>query len=91
MHNEELAACGIRVHGSCHGQNAWCVCQIVFKVVLCEFSFDGIAGTAHACAVRAAALNHKAADNSVENQTVIESAFHQTDKVIYCIWGDFRI
>ena len=91
MHDEELAACGIWVHCTSHGKNSRCVCQIIFKMVLRKFTFDGVTRTAHACTVGTTALYHEATDDSVENQTVIKAVFNQADKVVYCIWGDFRI
>ena len=72
MHDEELAASGIR--------HAWLLpwkerLQYVLshsgKAVLGELTFDVVARTAHAGSVRTSALDHKSFDNAVEDQTVI--------------------
>lgn len=91
MHDEELAACGVGSHGTGHGKNAFCVLQVIFYTVLGEFSFNGVTGAAGSVTNRVAALDHKAFDDSVENQPVIEILIDQTDKVIYGNRGDFRI
>lgn len=65
--------------------------QLVDKAVLCELSFDGVARSACAVAVRAAALDHEAADDAVKDQTVIEAFFYKADKVIDCVRRDLRV
>ena len=91
MHDKELASSRVWMHRTCHGKNAWCMCQIIFETILAEFSFNGVARAAHTGSVWASALDHKTTDYTVEDQPVIEAVFYQADKVIYCIWGDFRI
>ena len=91
MHNEELTASGIWMHSTSHRENTRGMCQIIFKTILRKFSFDGVARTSHTSSVWTTSLNHEAADHSMENQSVIEAFFYETDEVIYCIWGDFRI
>jgi len=80
MHDEELGACGVRMHGSGHGQDARCVSQIVLDAVLGELSLDGVARSAGSGALGAAALNHEAVDNAVEIQSVIETLLHEADE-----------
>ena len=38
VHDEELASCAVREHGTCHGENAWGVCEVVLKTVLGELT-----------------------------------------------------
>ena len=91
MHNEELASGGVGVHGSCHGKNARSVFQIIGEMILGEFALNAVSRAAHAVAVGASALDHKAVDNAVEDQTVIKSFIDQADKVVYSVGSDFRI
>ena len=56
-----------------------------------KFSFNGVAGASHTGSVGTSALDHEAFDDPVEDQPVVKALIDQTDKVIYCIWGDFRI
>ena len=72
MHNEELAACRVGAGGTGHRQNASLMAQVVLKAVKEELTLDAVAGAAHTGAVGTAALNHKAGDDSMENQTIIE-------------------
>ncbi len=91
MHDEELAARGVRHHGAGHGEHALGVSQVVLKTILGKFAFDAVAGTPHAVTVRASALNHKAVYHAVENQAVIVALADQADKVIDRIRRDFGI
>ena len=91
VHNEELASGRVGMHSSCHGENTLRVAQIILETVLIKFSFDGISRAAHAGSVRAAALNHKAIDDTVKDEAIIEAFFYKTDEIVYCIGGDFRI
>ena len=59
--------------------------QIVLDAVLCEFSLDRVARAAHTRAVRAAALNHEAVYDPVENQSVIISFVYKADEIVHCI------
>ena len=91
MHDKELASGGVRMHGSCHGKNTCCMFQVIFKSVLCKFTFNAVSRTTHTGSIRASALDHKAVDDTVEDQSVIETFLYKTDKIVYCIWCDFRI
>ena len=71
------------MHGPCHGQHALSVLQIVCDAVLGELPLDAVAGAAHAGAVRAAALDHEAPDDPVENQAVIEFPVDQADEIVH--------
>ena len=77
MHDKELTSAGVWMHGSCHGKNTGSVCKVVCNAVLSEFAFNAVSRTAHAGSVRAAALDHEAVDDTVEDQTVIKSFFLQ--------------
>ena len=56
--------------------------QIVLHAILGEFSFDAVARAAHSGTFRIAALDHEASDHSVEDQTVIEMAADQAEKIV---------
>ena len=83
VHDEELASCAVREHGTCHGENAWGVCEVVLKSVLGELTLDAVIRAAGACACRISALDHESRDDAVEDQAVIEAFFYQTDEVVY--------
>ena len=83
MHDEELAAGGIRVHGPGHGDDAAAVLEgVLGKAVVAELAFDLIAGAADADSLRAAALDHEAGDDPVEDEAVVEALIHQVFKVV---------
>ena len=79
------------MHGPGHGENALCVLQVIFYAVLGEFSFNGVAGTACACALGTSALNHKSGNDPVKGQAVVEALPDQRDKVADRVGSDFRI
>ena len=81
-HDEELAAGGVGVHGTGHGQHAPVVEQVVLEAVLGELALDGVAGTAHAGALGAAALDHKPRDAAMEDKTVIKPLLDEADEVV---------
>ena len=91
VHDEELAAGGIRVHGPCHGKNAAGVLKIIFYAVLGKLALDRIAGTAHAASLRVAALDHESFNDAVEDQPVIEILISKLLKIINGDRGDIRI
>ena len=78
MHDEELGACGVRVHCTGHGENALGMCQIVLKAVVGELALDAVSRAAHSVAVRASALDHESLDHTVEDQSVVESLIYKT-------------
>ena len=77
--------------GSCHGQYTGRVLQVIFHTVLVKLPFDMITGASHAGTVGAAALDHKAADDSMKDQAVIKMLVDQADKVIYRDGGNVGI
>ena len=91
MHDEELAACGVRSHGSCHGDNTSLMLKVILDAVSRELSLNLISGTSHACALRVSALNHEAVDDSVENETVIEALLNKRYEILYCDGCNLRI
>ena len=91
VHDKELASGRVRIHGSCHGENTWCMLQVVFETVLRELTLDAVSRATHTGSVRASALDHKAVDDTMEDQTIIKSFFYKTDKIVYGIRCDFRI
>ena len=91
MHDEELASSRVGMHGSCHGKNACLMLQGIVEAVLGELTFDAVARAAHAGSIRAAALDHEAVDDAVEDQAVIEALFHQADEIVYGVGSNLRI
>ena len=83
MHDEELGACGIRVHGARHGDHAALVLDGVRDAVHREFALDAVTRSAHAGAVRAAALDHKARDDAVKREAVIIALVRQGKEVLH--------
>ena len=81
VHDEELAARGVGGGGTRHAENAPLVLQVVLDAVEKELALDAVAGAAHAGALGAAALNHEAGDDSVEDQTIIKMVIAQVDEV----------
>ena len=77
MHDKELGAGGVGAHSAGHGQNALRMRQRIGEAVVGKLSLDAVARAAHAVPVGASALDHKSADHTVKNQTVIESFLHQ--------------
>ena len=73
VHDEELRACGVGMHGASHGNDTSGVLQRVLYAVLRKFALDLIAGTAHTRTGGVAALDHEACDNSVEDESVIKA------------------
>jgi hypothetical protein len=73
--DEELGSAGVRVIGAGHGEHAGHVRSGV------EFCFDGVTRATGACAERAATLNHKPIDDSVEHHTVVVTDASQSDEV----------
>ena len=78
MHDEELGACGVRVHRAGHGENALRVRQIILETVVGELALDTVSRTTHSVAVRASALDHESLDHAVEDQSIIESLIYKT-------------
>ena len=81
VHDEELAARGVGGGGTRHAENAPLVLQIVLDTVEKELTLNAVAGAAHAGALGAAALNHEAGNDSVEDQTIIKMVIAQVDEV----------
>ena len=91
MHDEELRACGIGHYGARHRKHALGVFEVVFEAVGGEFTLDVVAGTAHAGAVRAAALDHKAVDNAVKGQPVIKAAARKAKEISHGVGRDLGV
>ena len=56
-----------------------------------EFAPDVVAGSAHAVAVGAAALDHEAGDHPVEDQLVVKAAVGQGDEIVDGVGSLLRI
>ena len=82
MHDEELAAGGIGHHCARHRQDAASMLEIVGNAVHFELALDRVAGAAYADALGVAALDHKAANDAVEDNAVIKLILYQRDKVV---------
>ena len=91
MHDEELAAGGIGRHCARHRQDAASMLEIVGNAVHLELALYRISGAAYANALRIAALDHEAANYSVENNAVIKLILYQRDEVVDRIGCDLGI
>lgn len=90
--NEELAAGRITILGiPGHGNNAFLMFESVFKAVGAEFSRNKVTGIAQAGSQGTAPLNHKAGDDPVKNQSVIETLLGQGNKVANSIGSNVGI
>ena len=90
VHDEELAAGGVGRGGTSHAQHAPLVLEVILHTVEEELALDAVAGTAHAGSFGAAALNHEAGDNPVENQAVVIVVIAQVDEIgnaLGCFFG----
>ena len=65
--------------------------QIVFKTIVRKLAADRIAGASHAGAIRIAALNHKAGNDTVKNGAVVKTLFDERDKIVDRIRGNLRV
>ena len=65
--------------------------RVLFKAVCGELAFDCRAAAAHACAVRVAALSHKAIDYPVKAYAVIKTVVYKLHKVFNRLRSVFRI
>ena len=88
MHHKELAACGVGGLAPSHGQNATLMLQIVLHTVEEELTLDAVAGATHAGAFGAAALDHEAGDDTVEDQAVIKIMIAQLNEVLPALGCD---
>ena len=61
-----------------HGENT----SVMELLVSIQFTFDFIAGSAHAGAIRTATLDDEIGDDTVKGQAIIEALAGQKDKVI---------
>ena len=87
MHDEELAARGVGRRGTGHAEDTPLMLQVVLHAVEEELALDAVAGAAHAGALGAAALNHEAGDDPVEDQAVIVIVVTQVDEVVNALGG----
>ena len=75
--DEELSRCRVRILRTSHGDRVLVVFQTVGS-----FVFDrGIGGLLLHAFFKAAALNHEAADNAVEDRAVVKARLHIVFKV----------
>jgi hypothetical protein len=63
----------------------------IFDAVGQKLTFDGVSRSAHAGAVRAAALDHETWNHAVKGQAVIKAVLHKTDKIFHCDRRDLGI
>ena len=85
VHYEELGTCAVRPHRARHGYDAPLVLQGVPEAVRCKLALYAVARAAHACAIGAAALYHKAGYDSVEYQAIIETLVRKAYEVFHCV------
>ena len=82
MHDKELRRSRVLDLRSCHGDYALGVVNIVCgKAVGAEFALDRLGRLLIKALVHAAALDHKSANDAVEDQTGIKAPAHQANKI----------
>jgi len=82
VHDKELTSGRVGRRGACHAQNTALMLQIVFNTVEEKFALNAVAGAAHTGAVRAAALDHEAGNDTVEDQAIIVIVVCQINEVV---------
>ena len=91
VHDEELRGSRVGIGGARHGKNAARMLQIVLhKAVGDKLTANGVCGFLLEAFVKAAALNHKALDDAVEDDAAVEAGLNQGQKVLYgggCLIG----
>ena len=90
MHDEELAGCRVGVICSRHGDNTSLVLDGVSEAVSAEFAVELLVRAAHTVAEGVAALDHKAGDDSVEGESVVEAFLYERFEVsdgLGCVLG----
>ena len=65
--------------------------QRIVEAILAELAADVVARAAHTGSIRAAALDHEAVDDAVEDQAIIKALLYQADEVVYGVGSNFRI
>ena len=88
MHDEELRAAAVIAVGARHRKNASFVAYGVFNAVCGKFALDVVVAAARAVALWVTALDHKALDDPVEGQTVVEALVYKVEEVLN---GDRRV
>ena len=91
VHDEELAAGGVHILCTGHAQHTTGVTQVVTDAVGLELALDAVAGAAHAGAVGAAALDHEAGDDPVEDQAVIKTGVGEGDEIPHALRSDVGV
>ena len=85
VHDEELAAGTVGGGGTGHAQNATLMPQVILDAVKEELTLDAVAGAAHAGALRATTLDHKAGNDAMEDQAIIITLIGQIDEVVHAL------
>ena len=91
MHDEELAACAVGVHAAGHADHTAGVLEGVIDAVSGKLALDVPARAAGAGAQRAAALDHKARDDTVEGQAVVKAFLDQLFEILTGDGGNFLV
>ncbi len=65
--------------------------KVIFEAVLGELTRNRVARAAHAGTVWTAALDHKAVDDAVEDQAIIETLLYEADEVVDGVRSDLRV
>ena len=92
MHDKELGGCGVGVIGSRHRKHATGVLEIVLREAVCgKLAVDSRRVSLAKALVVAAALNHKTADDAVEDQSAVKSAFDKTEEIFNSLWCFFGV
>ena len=91
VHDKELAAGAVHGLRPGHAQHTAGVAQVVLHTVGGELALDAVPRAAHAGSVGAAALDHKAGDDPVEDQPVVVPGVGQGDEIVHALGRDVGI
>ena len=91
VHDEELAAGAVHGLRPGHAQHTAGVPQVILHAVGGKLALDAVPRAAHAGSVGAAALDHKAGDDPVEDQPVVVPGVGQGDEIVHALGRDVGI
>lgn len=81
MHNEKLAGCTIHETGTCHGDDAAYMGNVIFYAVRGKFTLYGLTRATGAISEWVTTLNHKTVNNTVKGQSVVKTFISKIDKI----------
>ena len=81
LHDKELRARRIELIRAGHRNGAALVLQGINDAILDKFTFDSLGRATRAIALRVSTLHHKAIDDAVEGQAIVEARLREVAKI----------